>query len=106
MTTTAPALPAPPETPGGEPLWMTTMLRPAGPMGRGGAARFARGLRAAADSSEVVLVDLRAVGPLPRRARRALAEADTRLTAAGGALLVVDGDGAAPPAAHLLASGG
>jgi hypothetical protein len=104
MTTTAPAPPAHPEIPGEEPLWMTTTLRPAGPMGRGGAARFSRALRAAADSSEVVLVDLRAVGPLPRRARRALAEADTRLAGAGGALLVVDGDGDAPSAAHLLAS--
>jgi hypothetical protein len=49
----------------------------------------------------VVFVDLRAVGPLPRPVRRSLADADARLTATGGALLVIDADAGAP--AHLLA---
>jgi hypothetical protein len=90
--------------------WLTTVLRPAGSLlGRAG-ARFAAALRAASDSSGVVFVDLRAVGSLPRPIRRCLADADTRLAATGGALLVIDGDATgpdggptSPPPAHLLA---
>jgi hypothetical protein len=73
-------------------LWLTTTLRPAGPMSPTGAEQFAQALRAASASSQLVLVDLRGVGPLPRSVRRALEEADTDLDRAGGALVVLDPD--------------
>jgi hypothetical protein len=84
-----PVLQSPPEEAGS---WLTTTLRPAGRMTAGSAARFAAALDAVSRCSGVVLVDLSAVGPLPRRARRALADADARLTAAGGALVVLGRD--------------
>jgi hypothetical protein len=89
--------------------WLTTMLRPAGSLSGASGARFAAALHAVGDFPGVVFVDLRAVGPLPRTVRRALADADARLTAAGGALLVIDGATPSstgrppgPPPAHLL----
>ena len=96
--TTAPV----PRVPRQPAMWLTTVLRPAGRMGPAEGARFAAALMAATASSGVVVVDLHAAGPLPENARQALAEADGRLGAAGGALLVVDdGDaGSLPP--HLL----
>lgn len=89
--------------------WLTTVLRPAGSLDGPAGARFAATLRAVSDSSGVVFVDLRAVGPLPRPVRRCLADADARLAASGGALLVIDGEAAGsdrtaiPTRAHLLA---
>jgi hypothetical protein len=111
MTLTAPALPTADDLPENRGMWLTTVLRPAGALTGADVARFGAALRAASDSSGIVLVDLRAVGPLPRPARRALADADARLTGSGGALLVIDGDSvdvelpAARPAGHLLGSG-
>jgi hypothetical protein len=58
--------------------------------------RFTAALEAVSRCSGVVLVDLSAVGRLPRPARRALAAADARLTASGGALVVLGQEGAAP----------
>jgi hypothetical protein len=109
------ALHVPTAPPSAEPstpaqAWLTTVLRPAGALtGRAG-ARFAAALRAASASSGVVMVDLRAVGPLPRPVRQALADADALLTRTGGALLVIDGqeeDGrpALPPRPRLLEPG-
>ena len=97
MTVPVPTVPVPTvpgidERSGGETGWLTTVLRPAGTLTGAGGQRFASALRAASASSGVVMVDLRAVGPLPRPVRRALADADERLTLAGGALLVVDRD--------------
>ena len=101
MTLSLPAVTTPDAQPGGSDAWLTTVLRPAGSLhGRAG-ARFGAALRAASESSGVVFVDLRAVGPLPRPVRRSLADADARLAAAGGALLVIDPGTGAP--AHLLA---
>ena len=93
-------------TPGGQDAWLTTILRPAGSLAGHAAARFGAALRAASESSGVVFVDLRAVRTLPRPVRRSLAEADARLAAAGGALLVIDAETPLPdaqPPAHLLA---
>ena len=44
----------------------------------------------------MVLVDLSASGPLPRRARLALAAADEQLAQAGGALLLLGAAGPLP----------
>jgi hypothetical protein len=110
MTLTAPAVPTADDLPGDQAMWLTTVLRPAGSLTPADGARFAAALRAASDSSGIVLVDLRAVGPLPRAARRALADADARLTGSGGALLLIDADSvdvdppAPRPPAHLLGS--
>jgi hypothetical protein len=83
-------------------LWLTTMLRPAGVMSGAGAEQFSSALRAASASSQLVLVDLRGVGPLPRSARRALETADTDLGRGGGALLVVDPEDRQHLPGHLL----
>jgi hypothetical protein len=97
---------------GGETGWLTTVLRPAGTLAGRDGARFTAALQAASVSSGVVMVDLRAVGALPRPVRRALTDADARLTEAGGALLVIeedldpeDGRPVRPPAARLLDGG-
>jgi hypothetical protein len=84
MTTTLLDRPAPAGTQG----WPTSTLRPAGEMTPAAADRFTAALAALAGCSAVVVVDLSASGPLPRRARRALADADAALTATGGALLL------------------
>jgi hypothetical protein len=107
MTLTAPAVPTTEDLPAGPGMWLTTVLRPAGPMSARDGARFAAALRAASDSSGVVLVDLRAVGRLPRAVRRALTDADAHLTDTGGVLLLIDADlsGSARPPAHLLGDG-
>lgn len=81
-------------------MWLTAVLRPAGSMDAAGAEQFATALRALTACSSVVVVDLQGTGPLPRSARRALEEADARLSGAGGALLVTDPDARQP--AHLL----
>jgi len=70
--------------------WLTTLLRPGGPLGESASRRLAAALRTAADSSDVVVVDVQAVGHLPRAVRRALVEAHAALTASGGALVLVD----------------
>jgi hypothetical protein len=101
MTLSVPAAVTPATTPDARDAWLTTVLRPAGSLAGQAGARFGAALRAVSESSGVVFVDLRAVGPLPRSVRRSLTEADARLTAAGGALLVIDADAGAP--AHLLA---
>jgi hypothetical protein len=110
MTLPVPTAPAIDEPTLPDQTWLTTVLRPAGALGGIGGTRFAAALRAASASSGVVMVDLRAVGPLPRPVRRALADADALLTETGGALLVIDGaqeDGrpALPPSARLLDPG-
>jgi hypothetical protein len=88
MTTSVLDRPRPvPSAPGD---WLTATLRPAGAMTAEAADRFAAALEALAACSAVVLVDLSATGPLPRRARRALAEADAALAAGGGTLLLLD----------------
>jgi anti-anti-sigma regulatory factor len=92
MTLTAPTVPTADDLPGGRGMWLTTMLRPAGSLTSADVRRFGAALRAASDSSGIVVVDLRAVGRLPRAAQRALTDADARLTRSGGALLVVDTD--------------
>jgi hypothetical protein len=73
-------------------LWLTTILRPAGAMSGADAEHFGTLLRAASASSQVVMVDLRGIGPLPRPVRRALEAADAELTRSGGALVVLDPD--------------
>jgi hypothetical protein len=83
-------------------MWLTTVLRPAGPMGPAEGARFAAALLAASAFSGIVVVDLHASAPLPENARTALTQADARLDAAGGALLVVDGGDGGPLPPHLL----
>jgi hypothetical protein len=50
-------------------------------------------LEAAATTSDVVVVDVGAVGRLSRNLRRALRRVHTRLTATGGALVLLDPDG-------------
>jgi hypothetical protein len=82
--------------------WLTTVLRPAGRMGPAEGARFAAAVLAASAFSGIVVVDLLASGPLPENARTALTQADARLDAAGGALLVVDGGEGGPLPPHLL----
>jgi hypothetical protein len=110
MTMTAPAEPTTDDLPGDREMWLTTLLRPAGALTSADARRLTTALRAASDSSGIVVVDLRAVGPLPRAVRQALTEADARLARSGGALLVVDADAAdvelpaRPSTAHLLGS--
>src|SRR4051794_11690139 len=94
MTTTLLDRPAP--APTGDQGWLTTSLRPAGEMTPQAADRFTAALDALAGCSAVLVVDLSASGPLPRRARRALAAADARLDAAGGALVVLGRAGTAP----------
>ena len=83
-------------------MWLTTVLRPAGRMDAADAERFATALQAACCCSSVVVVDLRAVGPLPRSARRALEDADADLNRSGGVLLVADPDTRQGLPAHLL----
>jgi hypothetical protein len=99
----APTSPAVDESSAGHAAWLTTMLRPAGSLSGRAGARFAAAVRAVGEFPGVVFVDVRAVGPLPRPVRRALADADARLTAAGGALLVIDAD---PPGADRLSPAG
>jgi hypothetical protein len=94
MTTTLRDRPAP--APARTEGWLTATLRPAGRMTADAADRFGTALAALAGVSAVVVVDVSASGPLPRAARRALADADARLAAAGGALLVLGRGGAAP----------
>jgi hypothetical protein len=106
MTLSVPAATSADAQPGGQETWLTTVLRPAGSLAGRAGARFGAALRAASEWSGVVFVDLRAVGPLPRPVQRSLADADARLAAAGGALLVIDGEAGGPgdrPPAHLLA---
>lgn len=110
MTVPVPTVPSIEERSAGETGWLTTVLRPAGGLTGAVGERFAAALRAASLSSGVVMVDLRAVGPLPRPVRQALADADALLTRTGGALLVIDGqeeDGrpALPPRPRLLEPG-
>ncbi len=81
-------------------LWLTTLLRPAGSVAREDEERLVAAVEAAASTSGVVLVDLSAVGPLPRSVRRALEAADAALTSSGGALLVAD-----PDDRHVLPAG-
>jgi anti-anti-sigma regulatory factor len=73
--------------------WLTTLLRPGGPLDVGATDRLVRALHTAAASSDVVVVDVQAVGHLPRAVRRALVEAHRTLTAAGGALVLLDPEG-------------
>jgi hypothetical protein len=94
MTTTLRDRPAPATA--GAQDWLTATLRPAGRMTADAADRFRAALSALAGVSAVVVVDVSASGPLPRAARTALAEADVRLAAAGGALLVLGRGGPAP----------
>jgi hypothetical protein len=108
MTLTVPTAQTADDLPADRGMWLTTMLRPAGALTAADVRRFTAALRAASDTSGIVVVDLRAVGPLPRPARRALADADTRLARSGGALLVLDADAvdielpAERSGAHLL----
>jgi hypothetical protein len=81
MTTTLLDRPAPAGTRG----WLTSTLRPAGEIPPAAADRFTTALTG---GSAVAVVELSASGPLPRRDRRALADADAALTATGGALLL------------------
>lgn len=101
MTTSLLDRPAP--APAGAESWLTATLRPAGAMTPEAADRFAAALDALAGCSAVVVVDLSACGPLPRRARRALAAADDRLTRAGGALVLLARGGRAPVPLESLA---
>lgn len=94
MTSTLSDRPAPASDAAGG--WLTATLRPAGRMTAEAADRFCAALAALSGCSAVVVVDVSASGPLPRRARRALAEADARLAVAGGALLLLGRGGAAP----------
>jgi hypothetical protein len=106
MTLSVPAATTHDTQPAEQEAWLTTVLRPAGSLAGRAGARFGAALRAASESSGVVFVDLQAVGPLPRPVRRSLADADARLSAAGGALLVIDAGTTGPPGpppAHLLA---
>jgi anti-anti-sigma regulatory factor len=70
--------------------WLTTLLRPGGPLDAHATDRLVAALRTAATSSDVVVVDVQAVGHLPRAVRRALVEAHATLTATGGALVLID----------------
>ena len=111
MTLTVPPTHTADDLPADRGMWLTTMLRPAGALSAADVRRFAAALYAASNSSGIVVVDLRAVGPLPRAAQEALTDADARLARSGGALLVVDADAvdvelpAARASAHLLGSG-
>jgi anti-anti-sigma regulatory factor len=73
--------------------WLTTVLRPAGELDRDAERRLVDVLEAAATTSDVVVVDVGAVGRLSRNLRRALRRVHTRLTATGGALVLLDPDG-------------
>ncbi len=73
--------------------WLTTLLRPGGPLDARATERLVGALRTAASSSDVVVVDVQAVGHLPRAVRRALVEAHHTLTASGGALVLLDPEG-------------
>jgi anti-anti-sigma regulatory factor len=72
------------------PTWLTTVLRPAGELDPDGERRLVDALEAVATASDVVVVDVGAVGPLSRNVRRALRRVHTRLTATGGALVLLD----------------
>jgi hypothetical protein len=72
------------------PAWLTTVLRPAGELDPDAERRLVDTLEAAATASDVVVVDVGAVGPLSRDPRRALRRVHTRLTARGGALVLLD----------------
>jgi anti-anti-sigma regulatory factor len=76
------------------PAWLTTVLRPAGELDPDAENRLVRTLEAVATGSDVVVVDLGAVGRLSRDLRRALRRTHTRLTATGGALVLLDPHGA------------
>jgi anti-anti-sigma regulatory factor len=75
------------------PAWLTTVLRPAGELDPDAERRLVDTLEAAAAASDVVVVDVGAVGPLSRDLRRALSRVHTRLTARGGALVLLDPSG-------------
>ena len=75
------------------PTWLTTVLRPAGEFDADGERRLVDAREAAATASDVVVVDVGAVGRLSRNLRRALRRVHTRLTATGGALVLVDPQG-------------
>jgi hypothetical protein len=79
------------ETP--HPTWLTTLLRPGGELDPRAAERLVAALATAARSSDVVVVDLQAVGSLPPSVCSALVEAHRALAARDGALVVIDPQG-------------
>jgi anti-anti-sigma regulatory factor len=79
------------ETP--HPTWLTTLLRPGGELDPRSAERLVAALATAARSSDVVVVDVQAVGALPPSVCSALVEAHRALTARDGALVVIDPEG-------------
>jgi hypothetical protein len=75
------------------PAWLTTVLRPAGELDPDAERRLVDTLEAVATVSDVVVVDVGALGRLSRNLRRALRRVHTRLTATGGALVLLDPGG-------------
>ncbi len=71
------------------PMWLTTVLRPAGPVDEHGAQRLVAARDGAATSS-LVVVDLSAVDRVPRPVREALERLEARLDAADGVLLLME----------------
>jgi hypothetical protein len=80
--------------------WLTTILRPAGPLDQPGLRRLTEALGALAASCDMVIVDLTAAGVgSPHTLARRLRAPALRFQLAGGCLLLV---GASPALAEEL----